>query len=101
MQAVAEEGSDAAMRRRAAEIGALLQRAIEALLADLARRGTRDQRSLQAAFDLSQSATSRLLSAVRSADPLATLSLIPGPEALQQMLRGAARAGADAAAVAA
>ena len=81
------------MRERAAEIGALLQQTIELVLADLGQRGVTDQRSLQAAFDLSQSATSRLVSAVRQGDPLATLSLIPGPEALQQMLRGAQAAG--------
>jgi hypothetical protein len=86
--------AESAMRQRAAEIGAFLQQTIELLLADLGRRGSTDQRSLQQAFDLSQSATSRLVSAVRQGDPLATLSLIPGPEALQQMLRGAAAAGA-------
>lgn len=84
---------ETAMRQRAAEIGALLQQTIELLFAELGQRGITDQRSLQTAFDLSQSATSRLVSAVRQGDPLATLSLIPGPEALQQMLRGAEAAG--------
>lgn len=86
-------GDDAGLRRRAEDVGDRLQRAVEALVAELGRRGIHDQRSIQAAFDLSQAATSKLLSSVRRADPLATLSLIPGPEALEQMVAGAARAG--------
>jgi hypothetical protein len=85
--------ADAALRRRAEETGEGLRTAVEALLAELAGRGMRDQRSIQSALDLSQSAISRLVSSVRSGDSLATLASIPGPEALRQMLRGATRAG--------
>src|SRR3954471_22359705 len=75
---------DAALRRRAEETGEGLRTAVEALLAELAGRGMRDQRSIQSALDLSQSAISRLVSSVRSGDSLATLASIPGPEALRQ-----------------
>ncbi len=84
---------DAELRRRAEEVGEALQRAVEALVSELGSLGIHDQRSIQAAFDLSQAATSKLLSSIRRADPLATLNMIPGPEALGQMAAGAARAG--------
>lgn len=85
--------ADAELRRRAEEVGESLQRAVETLVNELGGLGIRDQRAIQAAFDLSQAATSKLLSSIRRADPLATLNMIPGPEALGQMAAGAARAG--------
>jgi hypothetical protein len=87
---------DEGLRRRAREVGEQLQRAVESLLSELARRGAHDQRALQSALGLSQSAVSRLVSSVRGSDPLATLASIPGPEALNSMLRGAARSRIDA-----
>ena len=91
--------ADATLRRRAEETGDALRSSIESLLAELARRGMRDQRAMQGALKLSQSAISRIISSVRSGDSLATLSSIPGPEALRQMVKGAAGSGADAACV--
>jgi len=91
--------ADTALRRRAEQIGDGLRTAVEALLAELGQRGMRDQRSIQAALDLSQSAISRLVSSVRSGDSLATLASIPGPEALRQMVRGATRAGVEPACI--
>lgn len=85
--------ADDVLRARAEEVGGRLQQAVDGLVAELGRRGVHDQRSIQAAFGLSQAATSKLLASVRRADPLATLSLIPGPEALEQMVGGASRAG--------
>lgn len=84
---------DAELRKQAEEVGEALQRAVMALVTELGRLGVHDQRSIQTAFSLSQAATSKLLSSVRRADPLATLHMIPGPEALDQMAAGAARAG--------
>lgn len=83
------KGSDHALRQRAEAVGLGLQRAVGALLDELGAAGVRDQKSLQGALQLSQSAVSRLVSSVRSGDPLATLCSIPGQEALRQMLRGA------------
>ena len=88
--------ADATLRRRAEETGDALRSSIESLLAELARRGMRDQRAMQGALKLSQSAISRIISSVRSGDSLATLSSIPGPEALRQMVKGASTAGVDA-----
>lgn len=87
--------SDAALRRRAEETGDRLRSAVDSLLTELGRRGMRDQRSIQGALKLSQSAISRLVSSVRSGDSLATLSSIPGPEALRQMVKGASQSGVD------
>ena len=87
--------TDAALRRRAEETGDALRHSIEALLAELGKRGMRDQRAMQGTLKLSQSAISRIISSVRSGDSLATLSSIPGPEALRQMVKGAASAGVD------
>lgn len=87
--------ADAALRRNAEETGDELRASVEALLAELARRGLRDQRAIQGALNLSQSAISRLVSSVRSGDSLATLSSIPGPEALRQMVQGATKSGVD------
>ena len=87
--------NDMVLRRRAEQVGEQLQQAVDALLTQLGQRGVHDQRSIQAALNLSQSAISRLVTSVRSGDPLATLSYIPGPEALQQMLKGASRSGVD------
>ena len=91
-----DEPDDLALRRRAHAVGEELQRTVQALLAELGQRGAHDQRALQSALDLSQSAVSRLLSSVRGSDPLATLASIPGPEALHSMLRGAARSRIEA-----
>ena len=91
--------ADAALRRRAEETGDGLRNAVEALLSELAGRGMRDQRAIQNALSLSQSAISRLVSSVRSGDSLATLSSIPGPEALRQMVKGATSSGVDRACV--
>ena len=71
----------------------MLRTAIAAMLDELAGTGAREQRAIQAALALSQSATSRLVSSIRVTDPLATLARIPGPQGLRKMLRGAARAG--------
>ena len=87
--------ADAALRRNAEETGDELRASVEALLTELARRGLRDQRAIQGALNLSQSAISRLVSSVRSGDSLATLSSIPGPEALRQMVQGATKSGVD------
>ena len=87
--------TDGGLRRRAEEIGDTLRSAVDALLGELGQRGLRDQRSIQGALNLSQSAVSRLVSSVRSGDSLATLTSIPGPEALRQMLKGASRSGVD------
>jgi hypothetical protein len=89
--------SDHELRHRAQAVGGSLQRSVNSLILQLQARGVRDQKALQAALQLSQSAVSRLLSSVRQGDPLATMCSIPGPEALRQMLKGASRAGADAA----
>jgi len=86
---------DNALRRRAEETGDRLRSAVDSLLTELGRRGLRDQRSMQGALKLSQSAISRLVSSVRSGDSLATLSSIPGPEALRQMVKGASQSGVD------
>lgn len=88
-------GTDGGLRRRAEEIGDTLRSAVDGLLGELGQRGLRDQRSIQGALNLSQSAVSRLVSSVRSGDSLATLTSIPGPEALRQMLKGASRSGVD------
>jgi hypothetical protein len=85
--------ADAALRQRAESAGLDLQQALDAVLAELARNGFRDQKSLQGVLKLSQSAISRLMSAVRSNDPLAALFATPGQEALRQMLKGAAQHG--------
>jgi hypothetical protein len=87
--------TDGGLRRRAEEIGDTLRSAVDSLLGELGQRGLRDQRSIQGALNLSQSAVSRLVSSVRSGDSLATLTSIPGPEALRQMLKGASRSGVD------
>ncbi len=87
--------SDAALRRRAEETGEGLRTSIETLLVELGKRGMRDQRAIQGALKLSQSAISRIISSVRSGDCLATLSSIPGPEALRQMVKGASSSGVD------
>ena len=91
--------ADATLRRRAEETGEALRSSIESLLGELAKRGMRDQRAMQGALKLSQSAISRIISSVRSGDSLATLSSIPGPEALRQLVKGAASSGADPACV--
>lgn len=93
MEPVVTSSADAELRRRCEELGEQLRASIDGVLRELAQLGIHDQRAIQTAFDLSQSATSRLLSAVRSGDALATLSLIPGPEALQSMVSGVAKAG--------
>ena len=87
--------ADTTLRRRAEETGDALRSSIESLLAELAKRGMRDQRAMQGALKLSQSAISRIISSVRSGDSLATLSSIPGPEALRQMIKGASSAGVE------
>jgi hypothetical protein len=76
-------------------VGAELQAALTALLGSLEQAGARDQKSFQSALHIGQSAVSRLLSAVRSGDPLTTLVAIPGPIVLKQMLQGAASSGLD------
>ena len=85
--------TDNCLQRQVAEAGERLRKAIAALLDELAAEGMREQRAIQAALDLSQSATSRLVSCARVTDPLATLARVPGPQGLRKMLRGAARAG--------
>ena len=87
--------ADTALRRRAEETGEGLRTSIETLLVELGKRGMRDQRAIQGALKLSQSAISRIISSVRSGDSLATLSSIPGPEALRQMVKGASSSGVD------
>ena len=87
--------ADADLRRRAEETGERLRDAVDGLLGELSRRGLRDQRSIQGALNLSQSAISRLMSSVRSGDSLATLSSMPGIEALRQMAKGASKSGVD------
>lgn len=89
--------SDHELRHRAQAVGGSLQRSVNSLIQQLHARGARDQKALQGALQLSQSAVSRLLSSVRHGDPLVTMCSIPGPEALRQMLKGASRAGADTA----
>jgi hypothetical protein len=86
---------DAALRTLAKKTGDMLRAAVEALLANLSSRGIREQRAMQSALGLSPSVISRILSSVRSGDSLATLSSIPGPEALRQMIKGAARSGVE------
>ena len=92
--------TDETLRRHAERTGDELRDAVEALLADLAGRGLRDQRALREALGLSQPVVSRLLTAVRRGDSLGTLGALPGPEALRQMVRGAARSGVEAGCVA-
>lgn len=87
--------ADTALRRRAEETGEGLRTSIETLLVELGKRGMRDQRAIQGVLKLSQSAISRIISSVRSGDSLATLSSIPGPEALRQMVKGASSSGVD------
>lgn len=87
--------ADQQLRQRAEEVGRGLQQAVLALINELRDRGLRDQKAMQGALQLSQSAVSRLVSSVRQGDPLATMCSIPGPEALRQMLKGASRSGAD------
>jgi hypothetical protein len=87
--------ADTALRRRAEETGEGLRTSIETLLVELGKRGMRDQRAIHGALKLSQSAISRIISSVRSGDSLATLSSIPGPEALRQMVKGASSSGVD------
>ena len=93
MESMPSRTTDATLRRLAEETGDELRGAVEALLAELGRRGMRDQRAIQGALNLSQSAISRLVSSVRSGDSLATLSSIPGPEALRQLVSGATKSG--------
>lgn len=85
-----------ALRTQAAAIGGRLRAATAAVFAQLAERRVRDQKSLQAALCLSQTAVSRLLSAVRPEDPLAALAAMPGPDVLRQLMLGARKAGVDA-----
>jgi hypothetical protein len=89
--------TDPALRRRTEAIGSELQAALGALLATIQEAGARDQKSFQSVLHIGQSAVSRLLSAVRSGDPLTTLVTIPGQVVLGQMLQGAARSRMDAA----
>ena len=88
-------GRDAALRQRAELLGRNLQDALSTLVAELGRRGVRDQRSIRQVLQLSQPVVSRLLTSVRGGDPLTTLNSIPGQEALRQMLRGASAADVD------
>lgn len=92
-----EAPTDQQLRRRAESVGRSLQSSVAALIQQLQASGARDQKAMQAALQLSQSAVSRLISSVRQGDPLATMCSIPGPEALRQMLKGASRTGADTA----
>lgn len=95
--ALHEAPTDQQLRRRAESVGRSLQSSVAALIQQLQAGGARDQKAMQAALQLSQSAVSRLISSVRQGDPLATMCSIPGPEALRQMLKGASRTGADTA----
>ena len=85
--------ADNCLQRHVAAAGERLRSAIATMLDELAAVGTCEQREIQAALNLSQSVTSRLISCVRVNDPLATLVRVPGPQGLRKMLRGAARAG--------
>ena len=85
-----------ALRTQAAVVGGRLRSAAAAVFAQLAERRVRDQKSLQAALCLSQTAVSRLLAALRPEDPLAALAAMPGPEVLRQLTLGARKAGVDA-----
>ncbi|HSI50764.1 MAG TPA: hypothetical protein VLA61_21050 [Ideonella sp.] len=87
--------ADLALRRHTEALGNELQSAVGALLAAVEDKGARDQKAFQAALGLGQSAVSRLLSSVRSGDPLTTLVNIPGAQVLAQMLRGAERTRLD------
>ncbi len=88
---------DDSLQSAVLQAGHALRDAISAMLEELANTGMREQRAIGVALDLSQSSTSQLMSCVRVADPLATLSRVPGPQGLRKMLRGAARAGVGAA----
>ena len=91
--APAELTADQSLRQETQAVGQQMQQAVGAVLDRLAEAGVRDQKAMQAALQLSQSAVSRLLTSVRGADPLAALCVMPGTEALRQMRRGAAKAG--------
>ncbi|GAA0749963.1 hypothetical protein GCM10009107_21110 [Ideonella azotifigens] len=93
-------GVEVALRRRAEETGDRLRAAVDGLLTDLGGRGIRDQRGMQEALNLSQSAVSRLVLSARSGDSLASLSNSPGLEALKQVAKGAAKSGVDKACLA-
>jgi len=88
-----DRATDNQLQQQVALAGERLRSAIIALLDELAHAGAREQKAIREVLDLSQSATSRLVSCVRVTDPLATLARVPGPEGLRKMLRGAARAG--------
>lgn len=85
--------NDQSLQQTVARAGNELRIALSDLLDELAGAGINGQRTLQSTLNLSQSATSRLMSGARSTDPLATLARLPGPEGLRKMLRGASKAG--------
>ncbi len=84
---------DQSLQRSIARAGNDLRLALSDLLDELAGAGINSQQSLQSTLNLSQSATSRVMSGARSTDPLTTLARLPGPGGLRKMLRGASRAG--------
>lgn len=74
-------------------IGAALTRTLDALLNAVARTGSGPV-ALAAALGLDKVLASRVLKALRAADPIAALFFMPGPEPLRALVRAASRRGA-------
>lgn len=74
-------------------IGAALTKTLEGLLSAVARTGSGPV-ALAAALGLDKVLASRVLKALRAADPIAALFFMPGPEPLRAFVRAAARRGA-------
>lgn len=76
------------------EVGARLQVTLKGALESIPNAPQRPQ-ALARALRVNKNLTSRLCAALRTQDPLATMSLVPGPAPLRQVIQAAAALGAD------
>jgi hypothetical protein len=76
------------------DLGTRLQSSLRRTL-DSIPNGPQRPQELAKVLRVNKNLTSRLCAALRTQDPLATMSLVPGPVPLRQMLRAATAIGAD------
>jgi hypothetical protein len=76
------------------EVGTQLRGALQGALESMPNGFQRPQ-EMAKTLRLNKNLTSRVCAAIRSQDPLATMSLVPGPVPLRQLLRAASANGAD------
>jgi hypothetical protein len=94
MKTDAATASASSIEAQIAEVGALLGRALTAVVA-AAPGGARGTMAVARALGIDKVLSSRLLKAVRFPDPMALVYQAPGPEPLRRMLKAAAGKGVD------